>query len=113
MVCNNVKIKVVTTSFIGLAREEKGQADFQSLFKNSDDKHEQVYCELCMQNTNHSQRIIYSCTPFTKYIFIMLNLSVDKNNENVRYHMKIKNFNPEKIVIPGMNEEFKLKCNCS
>jgi hypothetical protein len=109
MALNNQLIKVVTTTFIGLVREEEGQADFQSLFKKSDEKHEQVKCAVCNENTNHSQRIKYSSTPFTQFIFIRLNLSVDANNTNVRYNMKIKNFNPDEIKIPGMNEDFKLK----
>jgi hypothetical protein len=43
-----------------------------------------------------------------QYIIFRLNLSIISHNQINRMAMKIKNFNPEEIKIPGINESFRL-----
>ena len=60
-------------------------------------------------NTKHDQTIRYSCYSNTQYIILRLNLSLGETDINTRVNMKIKNFDPNQVKIPGIIENFKLK----
>ena len=90
-----------------MQRKRKGEMSFKDMFK--DGIHDDAYCEHCLKSTNHRGTISYSCNPLTRYIIIRMNLSNTFHNKYIRYKMRVKNFNPDKIEIPGIQETFKLK----
>ena len=91
-----------------MQRKLKGEKSFQELLEDHG-KHEDTYCDNCKKNTTHTGTFFYSCTQSTCYVIIRLNLSIAKENKFIRYDMKIKNFDADKVEIPGMEEKFILK----
>ena len=106
-VCNEEKIKCRETSFISLYRETTGKKGFNELFKTK--SHDDINCSNCKKSTKHSENTFYSLTKSTQYVIIRLNLSTVSFNKVQRHEMKIDNFDPENIKIPGIDDLFILK----
>ena len=102
------KQKTTASNFIGLQRKRKGVVSFQELFLEKS-RHEDSYCDKCKKNTNHDGNVSFNCSSQSKFIIIRIDLSHTCYNKYVRYKMRIRNLNPDKIEIPGMNEKFILK----
>jgi hypothetical protein len=71
--------------------------------------HTDVFCDKCKKQTNQSQITEYKLNHDTRFIIIRINLSTTENNINVRHEMKITDFNPDNIKIPGIAKRFVLK----
>lgn len=74
------------------------------MFKETD--HEDLHCNIFNENTHHQES--HELNECSKFIIIRLNLS-SVTTSYTRYKMRIANFNPDKVVIPGIKETFILK----
>ena len=105
--CDNKKTKNKETCFISLCRDRKDKKSFENLFETS--SHDDIYCEKCKKNTKHSENINYKLDTNTQYLIIRINLSMVAYDKVHRYKMKIDDFDPDSVKIPGINETFMLK----
>ncbi len=106
MNCKTQTTNTKLETFIGLARDLNGSKSFEEMFKQN--HHIEKNCCKCNKNTKHVASISYSLYDRTQYIIFRLNLSIISHNQINRMEMKIKNFNPEEIKVPGINESFRL-----
>ncbi len=72
------------------------------------EKQDDVLCDKCLKNTPHTQTVSYASEHSNKFMIVRINLSMIKDDENIRYNMKIKNFNPFNVEIPGKNLNLSL-----